>query len=58
MPLVYEDMLTEAAQRGIPIHYQTLAIPEIQRRWDSGTAPLVLGSGGVKQVRLFPPPMS
>ncbi|QIK36777.1 GNAT family N-acetyltransferase [Caldichromatium japonicum] len=42
MRLVHEDMLTEAAQRGIPIHYQTLAIPELQQRWDAGTVPLVL----------------
>ena len=42
MRLVHEDMLAEAAQSGIPIHYETLSIDELQRRWDAGAVPLVL----------------
>ena len=42
MRLVHEDMLAEAEQRGIPIHYQTLGIQDIQQRWDAGAVPLVL----------------
>jgi ribosomal protein S18 acetylase RimI-like enzyme len=42
MRLVHEDMLAEAAQSGIPIHYETLNIDELQRRWDGGAVPLVL----------------
>jgi len=42
MRLVHEDMLAEAGQVGIPIHYQSLPIDEIQRRWDAGAVPLVL----------------
>ena len=42
MRLVHEDMLAEAGQIGIPIHYQSLPVDEIQRRWDAGAVPLVL----------------
>jgi len=42
MRLVHEDMLAEAEQLGIPIHYQTLSIQDIQQRWDAGAVPLVL----------------
>ncbi|NEV61078.1 GNAT family N-acetyltransferase/peptidase C39 family protein [Thiorhodococcus minor] len=42
MRLVHEDMLAEAEQRGIPIHYETLSIADLQARWDAGVVPLVL----------------
>nr|WP_200377254.1 peptidase C39 family protein [Thiocystis violacea] len=42
MRLVHEDMLAEAEQRGIPVHYETLSIDDLQRRWDAGAVPLVL----------------
>ena len=42
MRLVHEDMLAETETLGIPVHYTTLGLDELRRRFDAGAVPLVL----------------
>jgi len=52
--LVQEDMREELVQRGVPIHYATLSLEEMEQRFNAGGIPVVLISSYQIYEEKFP----